>query len=113
MAHRMAGARVAAACALAGALLSGSTRAYGSLCPNGAYVSRGPCTLCPDGSYVAAGALCIVTPVGGYASTSVRHPAAGTGIPPYRTLHTILCPDGSRVSGNRCVLTPQGRYTGG
>lgn len=34
------------------------------LCPNGSYVSSGPCTLCPDGSYVGGGAQCALTPGG-------------------------------------------------
>lgn len=84
------------------------------LCPNGSYVSSGPCTLCPDGSYVGGGAQCALTPGGGYvpggssppqlAPDGTWHPGGG---------NVILCPDGTYVTGSRCVLTPSGRYVGG
>jgi len=44
----------------------------GLLCPNGAYVSRGPCTLCPDGRYVGAGSLCSGIAPSGYSVSGGR-----------------------------------------
>lgn len=90
----------------------GDAAADGVLCPNGAYVARGPCTLCPDGGYVGAGTLCAGAQVGTFAAPATRRTALSA--PPARSssIRTILCPDGSYVTGTRCVQTGTGRYTG-
>src|SRR5664280_49690 len=36
------------------------------MCPDGSYVSNGPCTSCPDGSYIGGGAMCELAPNGSY-----------------------------------------------
>jgi hypothetical protein len=84
-----------------------------TLCPDGSYVSNGPCQLCPDGSYIAGGDACVLTPKGDYVPERPDGPRLapdGTYVP--GGAPTILCPDGSYVSGTRCVLAPDGSYLG-
>ena len=83
------------------------------LCPDGSYVSMGPCRLCRDGSYVSATGACTLTPAGTYIPKESGGPKLapdGTYVP--GGAPTILCPDGSYVSGTRCVLAPDGSYVG-
>jgi hypothetical protein len=54
-----------------------------TLCPDGSYVSKGPCQLCPDGGYVGGGGPCSLTPKGDYV--------------PKRPGGSRLAPDGSYV----------------
>jgi hypothetical protein len=97
--------------ALMAAPVVGASGSY--LCPDGTYVSRGPCRLCPDGSYVSASSACVLAPDGSYHPKGARPPqltpegdyVSGRG-------KTTLCPDGSYVSGSRCILTPDGTYVG-
>lgn len=84
------------------------------MCPNGSYVSQGPCTLCPDGRYVGGGARCQIAPGGGYVprqgNSSSQLAPNGNYIQGGRGM--ALCPDGSYVAGSRCILTPSGGYIG-
>ena len=93
-------------------LLGGSNGyAGGLLCPDGAYVARGPCTLCPDGRYIGAGALCAGVPGGGYTPTSQKPPPLAPSTPsrPGAT-RTSTCPDGFITAGTRCVPVTSSRY---
>ncbi len=68
-----------------------------ALCPDGSYVSQGPCRLCPDGTYVSASLSCVLTPKGTYV--------------PKRPNGPRLAPDGSYVPGGApTILCPDGRY---
>jgi hypothetical protein len=83
------------------------------LCPDGSYVSRGPCRLCSDGSYVSASSACVLAPDGGYHPKRAKPPQLtpeGTYVPGRGKL--TLCPDGTYVAGSRCVLAPDGTYVG-
>lgn len=97
-----------------GAVLVGAAPAGGqTLCPDGTYVSEGPCTRCPDGTYVSAADSCVLTPEGDYVPNRPGGPRVapdGTYVP--GGADTTLCPDGTYVSGARCVLTPDGTYVG-
>jgi hypothetical protein len=108
--------RVGISAALCGMFFLAAPMAFAQsfMCPNGGYVSRGPCTLCPDGNYVGGGAQCALTPGGRYVPGGSSPPQ----LAPDGTWHSgggnvILCPDGTYVTGSRCVLTPSGRYVGG
>jgi hypothetical protein len=35
-----------------------------AICPDGSYVSNGPCRICPDGSYVGGSGACAIAPDG-------------------------------------------------
>jgi hypothetical protein len=81
-------------------------------CPDGSYVGRGPCRVCPGGTYVGAGESCQTTPKknvparpGSPRGTPGGSDASGAG-------NTVQCPDGSYVTGRRCVLAPDGSYIG-
>ena len=91
----------------------------GLLCPNGAYVSRGPCTLCPDGRYVGAGSLCSGAPLSGYAVSSERNPQYTHASSPHNngragssssastmtspaSVRSLACTDGSAATSSRC-----------
>ena len=92
--------------------LSASALAQTYMCPDGSYVSRGPCTLCPDGHYVGGSQVCSMAPDGTYVPG--RNPAQ---MAPDGTYHPgggriIMCPDGTYVTGSMCVLTPDGHYVG-
>jgi len=84
------------------------------MCPDGSYVSRGPCTMCPDGRYVGGGAQCQMAPDGSYVprqgNSSPRMTPNGGYI--QGGVGTTMCPDGSYVGGGRCVMAPNGRYVG-
>jgi len=85
-----------------------------TLCPDGNYVSKGPCVLCPNGKYVGNGAQCQLTPGGTYVE---RKELSSPQLTPNGSYvsggsRQILCPDGSYVAGSRCVLTPNGKYVG-
>ena len=92
-----------------------SVSAQTFMCPDGNYVSKGPCTLCPNGKYVGSGAQCQLTPSGSYVpkvegKNPQLTPSGGYvqgGAP------KTLCPDGTYVAGTRCVLAPNGKYVGG
>jgi hypothetical protein len=85
------------------------------MCPDGSYVSEGPCTVCPDGSYVGSGARCQITPSGNYVpsqgNTSPRKTPDGKYIQGGSNMR--MCPDGTYVAGSRCIMTPDGKYVGG
>lgn len=71
-----------------------SAPAHAFLCPDGTYVSRGPCTLCPDGTYVGGGGSCVLAPDGNYVRGnpySIRKP----------------------LNPSRPQLTPRGGYVEG
>jgi hypothetical protein len=53
------------ALALSAVLVAPSFVLGAYMCPDGSYVSQGPCTMCPDGSFVA-GTRCEMTPDGRY-----------------------------------------------
>ena len=98
------------------AVLSVAAQAAPFLCPNGKYVSSGPCNLCPGGSYVGGGETCTIAPDGKYVGTKDASKPLALG--PDGKWHDsgnkalLLCPDGSYVSGTRCELTPSGKYVG-
>ncbi len=73
---------------LAFGLIAFPTTALGQvLCPDGSYVSQGPCILCPDGSYVSASRGCQLAPDGSYL------PARPGGV----ILGTEVCVGGRRI----------------
>jgi len=86
------------------------------LCPDGSFVSRGPCTLCPNGSFVGGGGGCQLATNGQFVAQDRRNPrppqmapdgtfvSGGSGM--------TMCPDGSFVAGSRCVMAPNGRFVG-
>ena len=87
--------------------------AFAYMCPDGSYVSKGPCNICPDGSYIGGGASCQIAPDGTY----VPKTSEGPKIAPDGTYvsgegRVIICPDGTYVSGNRCKIMPDGSYVG-
>ena len=102
---------VAFAFAVLAAPIAGASDSY--LCPDGTYVSRGPCRLCPDGSYVSASNSCVLAPDWSYHPEGPKPPQLTPegGYVPGRGKMT-LCPDGSYVSGSRCILAPDGTYVG-
>ena len=85
-----------------------------AMCPDGSYVSKGPCSMCPNGKYVGNGAQCQMTPNGGYVEQ--RSNASPQMTPNGRYVsggsRPIMCPDGSYVTGTRCVMAPNGKYVG-
>ena len=84
------------------------------ICPDGSYVSQGPCTICPNGRYVGGGAQCEIAPDGSYVprqgNASPRIAPDGSYIQGGRGM--TICPDGSYVAGSDCVITPDGGYVG-
>ena len=106
--------RVAVALLLVGAygLLMPQDAVGQFMCPDGSYVSRGPCTLCPNGRYVGGGATCQLTPDGSYVPQTRGAPQIAPDGSFHPSGRLILCPDGSYVTGTRCVLTPSGGYVG-
>ena len=74
------------------------------LCPNASN-----CFLAPDGTYHAAPPQ--LAPNGTYVGGTPRLAPNGQYVGGSGTI--ILCPDGSYVTGTRCVLTADGRYVGG
>ena len=84
------------------------------MCPDGSYVSQGPCTLCPNGRYVGGGAQCQMTPDGSYVprqeNSNPRMAPDGSYIQGGGGM--TMCPDGSYVAGSSCVMTPNGGYVG-
>ena len=86
------------------------------LCPDGSYVSECPCNLCPDGSYVGGDSSCQLAPDGTFIPyRSNRSP--GAQLAPDGTFHPdgegiVMCPDGTYVTGSKCVLMPNGSYIG-
>lgn len=93
------------------------------LCPDGNYVSRGPCTICPNGKYVGGGAQCQIAPDGSYVPRQESNSKGTTSnsSPPQITPNgryvqggagMTICPDGSYVAGTSCVIAPNGKYVG-
>lgn len=84
------------------------------MCPDGSYVSEGPCTMCPNGRYVGGGAQCQMAPDGSYVprqeNSTPRMAPDGSYIQGGGGM--TMCPDGSYVAGSRCVMTPNGGYVG-
>ncbi len=94
-----------------------STTAYSQvMCPNGSFVSRGPCTMCPDGSFVGGGASCQLAPNGQFVAQDPRNPRPAKMAPDGNFVSggrgTTMCPDGSFVAGSRCVMAPNGKFVG-
>ena len=79
------------------------------MCPDGSYVSGDSCRLAPDGTYV--GGRPVMTPDGSYAGDSYKLAPNGSYVGGSGNLK--MCPDGSYVRGERCVMTPTGTYVGG
>ena len=95
-------------------LVSASTAfAQTYMCPDGSYVSSPPCTLCPNGRYVGGSSQCTITPGGQYVPGPGPAQMAPDGSWHPGGSRMVLCPDGSYVTGNVCVLTPNGHYVGG
>ena len=83
------------------------------LCPNGSYVSPGPCVLCPDGSFIGGGGKCQLAPNGRFVPETRQGPQmAPDGSFVGGNRGTTMCADGSYVAGTRCVLTPSGTFVG-
>lgn len=84
------------------------------MCPDGSYVSKGPCNLCPNGKYVGGGAQCQMAPDGSYVpqrgNSTPQLAPNGSFVPGGGQV--TLCPDGSYVTGKTCILAPNGRYIG-
>lgn len=83
---------------------SSSTR----LCPDGTYVYGERCHMAVDGTYT--GGAPQMAPDGSYVSGRAR--LAPNGAYVGSAGRVILCPDGSYVAGERCMLTPNGTYVG-
>ena len=99
--------------AAAASLLTATASVAQVLCPDGSFVSRGPCVLCPDGSFIGGGGRCQLAPNGQFVPKTSQGPQLapdGTFVPGGRGM--TLCPDGSFVSGSRCVLTTNGKFVG-
>lgn len=77
------------------------------ICADGSYVA-GTCNLAPDGTYT--GGLPRLAPDGTYVGGTPRLAPNGSYVG--GSGRTIMCPDGSYVSGERCRLTPSGTYVG-
>lgn len=115
--------RILSCVVFAVSLLIGATIAISSptnaqtMCPDGTYVSGETCVLAPDGTYVSGGrgyGWPQIAPDGSYVSGAL-------GSQPVMTPEggfvgggrgSVMCPDGSYVSGWSCVLAPDGRYVG-
>lgn len=80
-----------------------------SLCPNGTFIGGQACTLAPNGTYVYGRPT--LAPDGTYVGGTPRLAPNGTYVGGSGRI--LLCPDGSYVAGERCVLTPAGTYVGG
>lgn len=97
---------------------SGGTKETGAqspyMCPDGSYVSRGPCIMCPDGRYVGGGVQCQMAPDGSYVPSRGNTPPRMVPNGSYIQggIGMAMCPDGSYVAGSRCVMTPSGKYVG-
>lgn len=78
------------------------------LCPNGTYVSGSNCRLAPNGTYV--GGTPTLAPDGSYVGGRPRIVPNGKYVGGYGK--TTVCPDGSFVTGTRCLPTPAGTYVG-
>lgn len=94
-----------------------STATYSQvMCPDGSFVSRGPCTMCPNGSFVGGGAGCQLAPNGQFVAQDRQNPQPpqmapdGTFVSGGRGM--TMCPDGSFVAGRECVMAPNGRFMG-
>jgi hypothetical protein len=84
-----------------------------TMCPDGSFVSEGPCTHCPDGTFVGGGARCQMAPDGSFVPETRGGPTMapdGSFVPDRGRV--IMCPDGTFVSGTRCVMAPDGSYVG-
>lgn len=95
------------------AISTASTASAQVMCPDGSFVSRGPCVMCPDGSFIGGGARCQMAPNGRFVPETRQGPQMapdGSFVPGGRGL--TMCPDGSFVAGTRCVMTPNGRFVG-
>ena len=84
------------------------------MCPDGSYVSQGPCTMYPNGRYVGGGAQCQMAPDGSYVpqqgNSTPRMAPDGSYVQGGGNM--TMCPDGSYVAGSSCVMTPNGGYVG-
>lgn len=83
------------------------------MCPDGSFVSKGPCVICPDGTFIGGGGRCQMAPNGQF----VPETRQGPRMTPNGTFvqgggGMVMCPDGSFVAGSRCVMTPNGRFVG-
>lgn len=86
------------------------------MCPDGSFVSSGPCTMCPNGSFVGGGASCQLAPNGQFVAQDPRNPKPAQLAPDGSFVSggrgMTMCPDGSFVAGSRCVMAPNGRFMG-
>lgn len=94
-------------------LFAASAASAQVMCPNGSFVSRGPCVMCADGSFVGGGGRCQMASNGQFVPETRQGPQMapdGSFVPGGRGL--TMCPDGSFVAGTRCVMTPNGKFVG-
>jgi hypothetical protein len=95
------------------AIFIASTASAQVMCPNGSFVSRGPCVMCPDGSFIGGGGNCQMAPNGQFVPQTRQGPQMapdGSFVPGGRGM--TMCPDGSFVAGTRCVMMPNGGFVG-
>lgn len=88
-----------------------------TMCPNGQFVSSGPCTMCADGTYVGGGQRCVIAPDGSFVGGGRSGNEAPRMAPNGSFVggggsKTTMCPDGTFVSGSRCMMAPDGKFVG-